>query len=261
MLDLDLAPEIAAPFRYRRGHRGRDKALLGQHPDQGIDHRFGHGKAEQRRVDADAAGVALGDHLAVMHHDHRLGAPERRLGRLLEGVIERGLQCGIGRRHDIGAGNLAQQRRRFRYLQCVDVALEDIRLLRSVPQHAAEPFMIDSAAAEHSRGRCIDRPGRAVDLELQQRAHAAQRGTLDGFREHGLRIEPGNEGLGADTVRDHAGGDADRAIGTEDDASRRRHGQTAIRQRSNFASPRASPQPIVSSATASPRQPRAAPAR
>ena len=204
MLDLDLAPEIAAPFRYRRGHRGRHEALLGQHPDQGIDHRLGHGKAEQRRVDADAAGVALGDHLAVMHHDHRLGAPERRLGRLLEGMIERGLQCGIGRRHDIGAGNLAQQRRRFRHLECVDVALEDIWLLRSVPQHAAEPFMIDSAAAKHPRRRRID----LIAVRSTWNCSAVRRRRSPGrsmVSENTVcGSSPETKVLAADIVRDHA---------------------------------------------------------
>ena len=43
------------------------------------------------------SGIALGDDAAVAHHDHRLGSAERRRRRLLEGVIERGLQSGIGR--------------------------------------------------------------------------------------------------------------------------------------------------------------------
>ena len=54
-------------------------------------------KPSSGRIDADAGGIALGDHAAVMHHDHRLGSAERRCsGRLLEGMIERGLQGGIG---------------------------------------------------------------------------------------------------------------------------------------------------------------------
>jgi hypothetical protein len=48
MLDFDLAPRIvgAAPFRYRRRHRRRDEALLGEDADQRVDHRLGHGEAE-----------------------------------------------------------------------------------------------------------------------------------------------------------------------------------------------------------------------
>ena len=98
MLDLDLAPRIvgAAPFRYRRRHRGRDQTLLRQDADQRVDHRLGHGEAEQRCIDADAGRIAFGNHLAVVHHDHRLGPAERRCRRLLEGMIERRLQRRIG---------------------------------------------------------------------------------------------------------------------------------------------------------------------
>ena len=80
MLDLDLATRIAsaAPFRNRRGHRGRDEALLREDADQRIDHRLGHGEAEQRRIDANSVRITLGNHLAVVHHDHRLGSSERR---------------------------------------------------------------------------------------------------------------------------------------------------------------------------------------
>ena len=130
MLDLDLAPRIvsAAPFRNRRRHRGRDKALLGEDADQRVDHRLGHGEAEQRRIDADAGRITLGDHLAVVNHDDRLGAAERRRRRLLEGMIERRLQRRIGWFDHSGAGNLGKQRRRLR-LQRLDVALQEIGLL------------------------------------------------------------------------------------------------------------------------------------
>ena len=104
----------AAPFRYRRRHRGRDQALLRQDADQRVDHGFGHGKAGQRRVDADAGRIALGNHLAVVDHDHRLGPAERRRRGLLEGVIERRLQRRIRWFDHVGTGNLGEQRRRLR---------------------------------------------------------------------------------------------------------------------------------------------------
>ena len=45
-------------------------------------------------VDADPIGIALGDHPALMHHDDRPGAAERRRRRLLEGVISAALRTG-----------------------------------------------------------------------------------------------------------------------------------------------------------------------
>ena len=73
-----------------------------------------------------------------MHHDHRLGASERRLGRFGESMIERGFQRGIGWLNNVGAGNLAQERRRVRQLQRIEVASENIRLPRDVQANADE---------------------------------------------------------------------------------------------------------------------------
>ena len=70
--------------------------------------------------------------------------------RLLEGMVERGLQRGMGRLHQVRPGDFGLQRRRFRDPERVDVALENVWLLRPVPQHAAEPLMMDGMAAEHS---------------------------------------------------------------------------------------------------------------
>ena len=239
--------------------------MLGHHADQSIDHRFGHGKTHQRRVDTDARGIAFGDHLAVMHHDHGLGAPERRFGRLLEGMVERGLQRGMGRLHQVRPGDFGLQRRRFRDSERVDVALENIWLLSPVPQHAAEPLMMDGMAAEHPGHRGIDSLCRAVDPEFEEPAQAAQAVALDGFGKHGLRIKPGDEGLGADIVRDHAGGDAKGEIGTPADAGRRQHRQQYGERYPLQPAQNSPPQPVKSptgfSAAAAPRQPRAAPAR
>src|SRR3954452_1048567 len=62
------------------------EALLGQNSDEGIHHGFGHGEPEQGRIDADPLGITLGDHLALMHHNHRLGSAERWRGRFVEGM-------------------------------------------------------------------------------------------------------------------------------------------------------------------------------
>jgi hypothetical protein len=149
MLDLDLAPRIggAAPFRNRRGHRGRDKALLGEDADQRVDHRLGHGEAEQRGVDADACRIALGDYLTVVNHDDRLGPAERRCCRLLEGMVERCLQRRIGWFDHDGPGNLGKQRRRLRF-QRLDVALQEIGCVHPVQIDAAEPVVKGGAAAK-----------------------------------------------------------------------------------------------------------------
>ena len=75
----------------------------------------------------------------------------------------------------------------------------------------------------------------AIDLEFEHRGRK-RRDTvaLDGFRKHGLRIEPGDEGLGADIMRDHAGGDANGTIGPEDDAGCRQPRSAAAASRDPF---------------------------
>ena len=80
-----------------------------QDADQGVDHGFGQGEAEQRRIDADAGRHNVRQSRAGMHHDHRLGSPNGGRGGLLEGMIERGFQGGIGWLHNTGAGDLRQQ--------------------------------------------------------------------------------------------------------------------------------------------------------
>ena len=95
----------------------------------------------QANIDADAIGIALGDHGAVMHHNYRLGSSKRRRRGLLEGMIECGFQSGIGRLDKGCAGNLRQQRWTFWRLQRVDVALEKVGFIGSVQEDAAEPVM------------------------------------------------------------------------------------------------------------------------
>ena len=63
-----------------------------------------------------------------MDYDHRLGSPERRLGGLFEGMIERGPQSGIGWFDNTGAGDFRQQWRALRRLQRVNIALQQISL-------------------------------------------------------------------------------------------------------------------------------------
>ena len=176
MLDLDLAPRIvgAAPFRNRRRHRGRDETLLRKDADQRVDHRLGHGEAEQRRIDADAGCVAFGDHLAVVHHDHCLGPPERRCRRLLEGMIERRLQLGVGGFDNGRTGNLRQQRRLFRRLQDCNVAPEQIGFIGSVQHDAAEFVMKRGATAEQA---------------CQRRLASVLFRTVQGCRSQSLAIE------------------------------------------------------------------------
>ena len=55
------------------------------------------------RVDPDARSVTLRDDAAIAHHDDGLRPAQRRFGRLLESVIERGLQRGVGWFDDLRA--------------------------------------------------------------------------------------------------------------------------------------------------------------
>jgi len=80
-----------APLGYRRRQRRRDPDLLRQNAKQGVDHRLGHGKTGQWRIDADTIGITLGDRSALMDHDDRFGSPKRRLRGFFEGMIE----CGF----------------------------------------------------------------------------------------------------------------------------------------------------------------------
>ena len=189
MLDLDLAPRIAgaAPFRNRRGHRGRDEALQGEDADQRVDHGLGHGEAEQRRVDADARRIALGDHLTVVNHDDRLGLAERRRCGLLEGVIEHRLQRRIGWLHHGGPGNFVKQGRRLRF-QRLDVGLQEIRRIRPLQIDAAEPVVKGRTVAKQSECGNINGASRAVEVESEQMAQPSNSGTVGNLREHGLRI-------------------------------------------------------------------------
>jgi hypothetical protein len=82
-----------------------------------------------------------------MHHDHCLGPAERRCWRLLEGAVERRLQCRIGGLHHGRPGNLGKRRRRLR-LQRFDIALQDIRLFLSMLLDAAKPVVKRRAATK-----------------------------------------------------------------------------------------------------------------
>ena len=122
--------------------------MLGQNTDQGVDDGLGHGKAAQRRLGPDARRIAFGNDLAVLHHDHRVGSAQWRRRGLLKGVIERGLQSGVCRFDRRLAGNLRQQRRRFRCLQRGDIAFEKVGLGRPMPNDAAETVVKLGTAAK-----------------------------------------------------------------------------------------------------------------
>jgi len=138
-------------------------------------------KTEQRRLSADTGGIAFGNHAAVMHHHDRLGSPERRFGRLLEGMVERGFQGGVSRFDDRRSRDLGKQRRRLRHLQRLDVVAQQIRLLRPQQLHAAETFVKGGAAAKQSQRRCVDGLGGAIDAESKNAAEPADAGAAGGF--------------------------------------------------------------------------------
>src|SRR5262249_4209223 len=136
--------------------------------------------------------------------------------------------------------------------------------LRAKLLDAPKTFVEGGAAPEEPQCGGVDRSGFLVDLEIHHVAQAAEAGALKRFGKDGLRIEPGDERLRADQVRDGTGGDAYGAVGTEMDAQsrkRRQHrgdgggndpfpnGHAVLPRRSALA---------ATSATSAPRQPRAA---
>src|SRR5204863_6564470 len=64
-----------------------------------------------------------------------------------------------------------------------------------------------------------------VDVETQDMAQAAEAGAVERLCKNGLRIEPGNERLRANEMRDRAGGQPNGAVGPEVDAESREHRQ------------------------------------
>jgi hypothetical protein len=128
-------------------------------------------------------------------------------------MVERGLQSGSGRIDDRWAGNLREQRWSFRRLQGRNVAPEKIWFSGSVQQDAAQPFVKRGAAAEQACHRRVHGLAGAIEIVFQAPSQQTDAGTIRGFREHLLRIEPRDESLRAHIVRDKAGCDADGAIG------------------------------------------------
>ena len=81
------------------------------------------------------------------------------------------------------------------------------------------------AAAEHPGHGSIDRPRGAIDVKSEHATQAAKARAFSRFGKYRLRIEPGHKRLRADIMRDHAGGDPNRAVGTEHDAGGHEAGQ------------------------------------
>jgi hypothetical protein len=65
------------------------RALAHKDSGQCRDDRFGRGESEQRRVDADAVGIALGNDAPILQDDDRPRVAWRRFVRLGEGAMKR----------------------------------------------------------------------------------------------------------------------------------------------------------------------------
>src|SRR5437879_2880065 len=139
-----------------------------------------------------------------MHHHDCFGPAERWFGGLLERVIERGLQGGIGWLDHGGAGDLRQQRRRLRGSQRLDVVLRKIWLFGAVLLDTTETIMEQRSRPEETERRGLHGPGLAIELEAQHMTQAAEAGAIERLGEYSLRIEARDERLRADDVRDTA---------------------------------------------------------
>jgi hypothetical protein len=195
------------PFRHRRGQLDRQLALPHQNADQRVQHRFGQRVAQERRIDAVARRIALGDHPAVVQHDHGLGAPIWRPIGLGEGAVERRGEARIARCHDIRTGDLRQDRYALR-LDRVPRRWRE----RVVARHqAAEIVAIGRAALEAASEGRAHRPLRRVDLvpdgPIDQPHHGH---CLKGVGVDAVRRLAGAEGSQAEEAADGAGRHPDR---------------------------------------------------
>jgi hypothetical protein len=199
-----------------------------------------------------------------MHHDDRLGSPKRRFGRLLEGMIERGLQLRIGWLDHRRSGDIRQKRRRPRHLQRLQIASQQIGWLRAMKFDAALAFVKRRTAAEKSKRRCVDGFGGCIKMVAEQLANPADTGTVVGLRKHPLRLEAGDKDFDAEVMGDETGGDANSAIGAEDD---RRCRDACQQERRGHNAGNKLPRNHVSSLASgisvpsAPHPPKAAPAR
>ena len=206
LIDRDGMAGIAGalPRRDRRRPVERQLALAHENADQRRDHRLGRGEAEDRRVDANALRIALGDDAAVLDHDDRLGVAERRRRGLGEGAIERGGKLRRRGRNHRWPGDLRQQRR----LRFVCRRQRARRPRVAVIEIAAETLAIDGVAAAEAEQRHRDVLARAIDLVVDRPGDQAgarhRRGRLG---EDPFRIEAGDESLRAEDVGDEAGRD------------------------------------------------------
>src|SRR6202521_4557288 len=85
--------------------------------------------------------------------------------------------------------------------------------------------MKHSAAAEQPRRRRIDGFAGAIEMMSENPTQPANAGTVRGFREYRLRMEPGDKDLRAGGLCHKSARYSNRAIGAEDRAQRDRHGQ------------------------------------
>ena len=109
---------------------------------------------------------------------------------------------------------------------------------------AALAFMKRRATAEESQSRSFDGFCGCIETIAEQIAQPADTGAIVGFRKHRLRIEAGDEDFDAEVMGDETGGDANGAIGAEDDRRRRDACQQERRDdnaRNEFSQDHASP--------------------
>jgi hypothetical protein len=212
MIERDCAPWIVRPLPCHDRHRlvQLQRALAHNDARERRHHRLGGGEAEQRRVDADAVGIALGDDAAVLHHHDGAGVARRCPVRLGEGTVERGGELRRVRRHQRSAGDLRRQRLHVGLWQ------RDVDDGAAVIEIAAQPFTaIHGAALADPEQRHRDILARMVDAIVERPGNQADaRHRRRRLGEHAGGIEAGDEGLGANDVGDVSGRDLRHVAGT-----------------------------------------------
>ena len=168
MIERDRAPGIAGALP-RRDRRRLDRSfsapLRTRMPVERRDHRFGRGEAEQRRIDAVAVGITLGDDAAVLHDHDRPGVAKRRLcparqrrDRAPQRVAEFAARRSMARRCRATAPASASRRRH-----------RDVGDRTAMIEIAAERLVaIDGMAPAEAEQRHRDVLARAIDAVVER---------------------------------------------------------------------------------------------
>ena len=206
MIERDGTPWIVGALPRCNRHRlvQLQRALAHEDAGERRDHRFGGGESEQRRIDADAVGITLGNDATILHDHDRPRMARRRLVRLGKGAVERGSQLRRLRRDDGWTGDVRQQRR-----LCIGCRHRDVGDRPAVIEIAAEALAaVDGVAPAQAEQRHGDVLARAIDAIVERPGDQPGAGhRRHGLGEHARGVEAGDEGLGADHVGDEAGRD------------------------------------------------------